>query len=229
MEMHWGTVWESVADVIPDNPAITNGDVTRNWAEYDERAARVASALQAAGIEPHAKVALYLYNGNEYLEAQFGTFKMRGVVINVNYRYLDEELWYLLDNADADFFVRQHYLDFLGREPDAAGLAFWKDQITSCGANAACIEVRRINVSAAFFLSIEFQETGFLVYKLYKAGYGNLPGAPVPVSHAPPPHPPAPRRRAPGHRPQPLRRPALEPAARPEVRASAPIVRRHRP
>jgi subtilisin family serine protease len=88
-----------------------------------------------------------------------------------------------LDNADAQFFVRQHYLDFLNREPDAGGLAFWTNQITSCGTDQACIEIRRINVSAAFFLSIEFQETGYLAYKMYKAGYGNLPGAPVPVRY----------------------------------------------
>ncbi|MGH9959652.1 MAG: DUF4214 domain-containing protein, partial [Pyrinomonadaceae bacterium] len=80
-----------------------------------------------------------------------------------------------------DFFVHRHYLDFLNREPDAAGLEFWTNQITSCGADAACVEVRRINVSAAFFLSIEFQETGFLVYRMYQAAYGSLPGAPVPV------------------------------------------------
>jgi subtilisin family serine protease len=88
-----------------------------------------------------------------------------------------------LDNADAQFFVRQHYLDFLNREPDAGGLAFWTNQITSCGTDQVCIEIRRINVSAAFFLSIEFQETGYLAYKMYKAGYGNLPGAPVPVRY----------------------------------------------
>src|SRR5207302_2271451 len=56
----------------------------------------------------------------------------------------------------ADFFVRQHYLDFLNREPDDAGLAFWTDEITSCGADAHCVEAKRINVSAAYFLSIEF-------------------------------------------------------------------------
>lgn len=88
-----------------------------------------------------------------------------------------------LDNANAQFFVRQHYLDFLNREPDAGGLAFWSGQITQCGTNQACIDDRRINVSAAFFLSIEFQETGYLVYKLYKAGYGNIPGAPVPLTY----------------------------------------------
>ena len=81
----------------------------------------------------------------------------------------------------AGFFVRQHYVDFLNREPDTGGLNFWTNEITSCGADVNCIEVKRINVSAAFFLSIEFQETGYLVYRVYKAGLGNLPGAPVPV------------------------------------------------
>jgi hypothetical protein len=84
----------------------------------------------------------------------------------------------------AAFFVRQHYVDFLNREPDADGLAFWTNQITQCGADAACIELKRINVSAAFFLSIEFQETGYLVYRVHKSAFGNLSnpvGAPVPV------------------------------------------------
>jgi pimeloyl-ACP methyl ester carboxylesterase len=82
---------------------------------------------------------------------------------------------------NAQFFVHQHYLDFLNREPDPDGLAFWTNQITSCGSDSQCIELKRINVSAAYFLSIEFQETGYLVYRMYKAAYGNLPGAPVPV------------------------------------------------
>lgn len=81
----------------------------------------------------------------------------------------------------AGFFVRQHYVDFLNREPDADGLAFWTNQITQCGADTACVELKRINVSAAFFLSIEFQETGYLVYRTYKSGFGNLIAAPVPV------------------------------------------------
>ena len=70
---------------------------------------------------------------------------------------------------DAQFFVRQQYLDFLNREPDAAGLAFWTNEITSCGSDAQCIEVKRINVSAAFFLSIEFQRTGLIAYLANKA------------------------------------------------------------
>jgi hypothetical protein len=71
------------------------------------------------------------------------------------------------------FFVRQHYLDFLNREPDDAGLAFWTGEIEGCGADAQCREVKRVNVSAAFFLSIEFQETGYLAYRFYKAAYGD--------------------------------------------------------
>jgi N-acetylneuraminic acid mutarotase len=83
------------------------------------------------------------------------------------------------------FFVRQHYLDFLNREPDQSGLDFWIQQITSCGNDAQCVEAKRINVSAAFFLSIEFQQTGNLVYKMYKASFGNLPGKPVAADRAP--------------------------------------------
>ena len=81
----------------------------------------------------------------------------------------------------SDFFVRQQYLDFLNRQADADGLAFWTNQINSCGSDQQCIEVKRINVSAAFFLSTEFQETGYLVYRTYKASYGNISGMPVPV------------------------------------------------
>ncbi|HYH86084.1 MAG TPA: matrixin family metalloprotease [Pyrinomonadaceae bacterium] len=82
---------------------------------------------------------------------------------------------------DTQFFVAQQYRDFLSREPDASGLSFWTNEINSCGSNAACREVKRINVSAAFFLSIEFQGTGYLVYRLYKSAFGNLAGKPVPV------------------------------------------------
>ena len=76
----------------------------------------------------------------------------------------------------ASFFVRQHYLDFLNRRPDTDGQSFWTGQITSCGSDAACTEVRRINASGAFFLSIEFQQTGYLVERIYKTSYGDATG-----------------------------------------------------
>ena len=102
MEKQFATIWESIADSIGDSPAVTQGAVTRTWTEYEQRASRIASALVDAGLQPQSKVGLYLYNSNEYLEAQFATFKFRGVPVNVNYRYLDEELLYLLDNSDAE-------------------------------------------------------------------------------------------------------------------------------
>lgn len=81
------------------------------------------------------------------------------------------------------FFVRQHYRDFLNRDPDFAGLQFWSNEINSCGADQQCREIKRINVSAAFFQSIEFQETGFLAYRMYKVAYGDTtsPNVAVPV------------------------------------------------
>jgi hypothetical protein len=82
---------------------------------------------------------------------------------------------------DTQFFVAQHYRDFLSREADLAGLAFWTNEIEQCGTDAQCRDVKRINVSAAFFLSIEFQQTGYFVYRLNKAAFGNPPGRPVPV------------------------------------------------
>ena len=77
---------------------------------------------------------------------------------------------------DAQFFVRQHYHDFLNREADQSGLNFWVGNFTPCGSDAQCIEVTRINVSGAFFLSIEFQQTGYLVERIYKAAYSDADG-----------------------------------------------------
>ena len=89
---------------------------------------------------------------------------------------------------DSTNFVRQHYHDFLNREPDptdVAGLNFWVNQIESCGSDQACRDLRRVNVSAAFFLSIEFQQTGFYVYRTYKTAFADLnpPTVPVPVRY----------------------------------------------
>jgi fatty-acyl-CoA synthase len=105
MELHFATVWEAITDQIGDTTAVVHGDVRRTWTEFDERSARLAAAFADAGLGPDSKIGLYLYNGNEYLEAQYAAFKMRGVAVNVNYRYLDDELWYLLDNADAEALV----------------------------------------------------------------------------------------------------------------------------
>ncbi|MBC8030616.1 MAG: hypothetical protein H7Z16_10935 [Pyrinomonadaceae bacterium] len=77
-----------------------------------------------------------------------------------------------------DIFVGQHYHDFLARHSDNPGQLFWEDQIAACGTNAACIDDRRTSVSAAFFLSIEFQQTGYFVIRIHKAAFGSAASVP---------------------------------------------------
>ncbi|MGB9181513.1 MAG: S8 family serine peptidase [Pyrinomonadaceae bacterium] len=76
---------------------------------------------------------------------------------------------------DARFFVRQHYLDFLNRPADQDGLDYWSSQITQCGTDQNCINSQRIGVSAAYFIELEFQDTGSFIYRFYKASYGVRP------------------------------------------------------
>jgi len=78
-----------------------------------------------------------------------------------------------LDNSDAVFFVRQHYLDFLNREPDSSGLIYWTGQITQCGSDQTCLRNKRIDVSNAFFFELEYQQTGAYTFRLYRAAFGN--------------------------------------------------------
>jgi hypothetical protein len=74
-----------------------------------------------------------------------------------------------------EFFVRQQYLDFLNREPEQAGLDFWSGKLRSCGNNDECLRQRRLDVSAAFFISQEFGESGLYLYDLYEGGLGRRP------------------------------------------------------
>lgn len=102
MMWHFAELFEAVASLVPDRPALIEGDLRRSWREYEDRAARLAALLVEQGIAPDAKVALYGHNSPEFLEAQFAVFKARAVPVNVNYRYVEEELAYLFDNADVE-------------------------------------------------------------------------------------------------------------------------------
>ena len=102
MQYHYASIWETIADAVPDRPALIHGDTSRSWQSFDERAARLAGAFEKAGLKADSKIGHYLYNCNEYIEAHYAAFKMRASPINVNYRYLEEELIYLLDNSDSE-------------------------------------------------------------------------------------------------------------------------------
>jgi len=98
-------LWESVVDSVPDREALVCGTRRLTYAAVEERANRLAHALAARGVEAGDHVGLYLYNGTEYLEAMIAAFKLRAVPVNVNYRYVEGELRYLLDNAEAKAVV----------------------------------------------------------------------------------------------------------------------------
>jgi 3-oxocholest-4-en-26-oate---CoA ligase len=94
-------VWEIAADAVPDAPCQIQGDRVVSWREFDERADGIGQWLLDLGAQKQDKVAHYLYNCPEYLESMFGMFKAGLAPVNTNYRYADEELLYLWDNADA--------------------------------------------------------------------------------------------------------------------------------
>jgi acyl-CoA synthetase (AMP-forming)/AMP-acid ligase II len=94
-------IWERNADRFPDAVAQLQGERSFTWAQFDRRADGIAAALLAAGATHQDKVAHYLYNCPEYLESMFGLFKAGLVPVNTNYRYTEDELAYLWDNADA--------------------------------------------------------------------------------------------------------------------------------
>jgi acyl-CoA synthetase (AMP-forming)/AMP-acid ligase II len=119
LETHYATIWEAIADAMPDRLAIVAGDVRRSWGQYEDRSARLAQVLLDHGLESGDKVGLLLYNGPEYAESQFAAFKNRQLPVNINYRYHDDELVYLLDNADATALVfHSSFGDRVGRVLD---------------------------------------------------------------------------------------------------------------
>ena len=102
MNLDFASVWEMISDIVPDNDALICGEEVVTWKEYDEKSSKIATALSAAGLKANSKAGLYLNNSNEYLIAQNAIFKIGGIPINVNYRYVAEELIYLLDNSDSE-------------------------------------------------------------------------------------------------------------------------------
>ena len=102
MNLDFASVWETISDIIPDNDALICGEEVVSWKEYDLRSSKIASALSEAGLSSNSKAGLYLNNSNEYLICQNAIFKVGGCPINVNYRYVEEELIYLLKNSDSE-------------------------------------------------------------------------------------------------------------------------------
>src|SRR5438874_1569696 len=105
MQYNLADLWERVVDTVPERESLICGDRRLTYAQADERANRLAHHLAEQGVGPGDHVALYLYNGTEYLEGMLAAFKLRAVPVNVNYRYVEEELRYLLDDSDSKAIV----------------------------------------------------------------------------------------------------------------------------
>src|SRR5690554_1998549 len=105
-------LFEMVVDQNLDNeqPALVCGDYRATYPQLEARSNQVAHFLKAKGVKAGDHVGLYMYNGNEYLEAMLACFKIRAVPINVNYRYVNDELLYIFDNADLVGLV--HHREF---------------------------------------------------------------------------------------------------------------------
>ena len=102
MNLDFASVCETIAYIVHENDALICGDEVVSWKDYDLNSSKIATALLNAGLSANSKAGLYLNNSNEYLIAQNAIFKIGGVPINVNYRYMAEELIYLLDNSDSE-------------------------------------------------------------------------------------------------------------------------------
>lgn len=173
--VHFANLWEAIADEVGDRTALIHGDRHVTWREYDGMAARLAEAFTAYGLQPDAKVALYLYNGIEYEVAQYAAFKIRAVPVNVNYRYTDNELLYLLDNSDAEVVVFHSSLgDRVARIRDKAAKLRAVIEVDDGGAHLEGAE-RFEDVVATHEPAARIEGQPDDVYMLYTGGTTGMP------------------------------------------------------
>lgn len=135
-------MYEMVADKVPTRDALVCGDQRATFADLDRRANQLAHYLATRGVGPGDHVGLYMYNGNEYLEGMLACFKIRAVPINVNYRYVRDELLYIFDNADMVACIHNrefagHIAEVLEAAPDLKTRIFVED---GSGADPAAID-----------------------------------------------------------------------------------------
>ena len=105
MQLNYATVVEAMADRLADEPCLIFGDQTTTYGEFDANASRIAQALSRHGLTKDSKVGLFLYNCSEYMEGTLAAYKIRGIPININYRYTGDELLYLLEDCEAEALV----------------------------------------------------------------------------------------------------------------------------
>jgi 3-oxocholest-4-en-26-oate---CoA ligase len=177
-DWNYADVWETVAAVQPRAVAITQGDRNLTWDEFDRGADGVAQFLLDLGVARQDKVAVYLYNSPEYLQATFAAMKVGLVPVNTNYRYGDDELSYLWDNADAVAVVfhgtfAERVERILDRVPGVKGWLWVDDGSGPCPDWATPYE--DVAKSAIGRTRATWGRSGDDLYMLYTGGTTGMP------------------------------------------------------
>jgi acyl-CoA synthetase (AMP-forming)/AMP-acid ligase II len=176
-DWNFATAYEAIADTVGDKPALICDGSIKTWSEFDDRAARLAAILTEHGLDPGSKAGIYLHNSNEYLEVHHGIFKLRGCPINVNYRYQEKELVYLLNNADAEAIIYQaSYADRIAEIKDQLDQVKCLIQVADDSGNAlldGAIDYESAIASATPMPRINRQSDD--LYMLYTGGTTGMP------------------------------------------------------
>jgi acyl-CoA synthetase (AMP-forming)/AMP-acid ligase II len=179
MHFNIADLFESVVDVVPDKEALIAGDRRLSYRALEQRANRVAHALKKQGIGAGDHVGLYLYNSAEFMEVVLGTLKLRAVPININYRYVADELAYMIDNADlkALFFQRELtgvVADVAGRFPALKVKVALEDGSADDLTSAGAVEYEAM-LAAAPDVRDFGARSGDDVYIVYTGGTTGMP------------------------------------------------------
>jgi 3-oxocholest-4-en-26-oate---CoA ligase len=175
---NFADAWEAVAETLPDSPALLHGERVVTWADLDARADGVAAALLDAGVTEGTSIAQYLTNRPEYLESVFAAFKLGLPPVNTNYRYVDDELVYLWDNADtsAVVFEGQYTERIEGIRDRVPGVRAWlwvDDGTGPCPEWASSYE--QAATSGADRTAAPWGRSGDSLYLLYTGGTTGMP------------------------------------------------------
>lgn len=182
MEFNVADLFEAAVDRVPDREVLVCGEQRRTFRELEERANRVAHVLKSLGIGKGHHVGIYAWNCAEWIEAMLGAYKVRAIPINVNYRYVEEELRYLFDNADlvAVVFERQFAPRIAAVAPELPRLRHFicfGDADTA--ARAACEQLGAIDYEEALRSASPERDfearSGDDIYVIYTGGTTGMP------------------------------------------------------
>jgi len=149
-------LFEAAADEWPDRDYIVDERTRRTFAEMDRRANQLAHHLQAQGIKPGDHVGIYALNRVEWVEALWAIFKIRAVWVNINYRYVEDELAYLFDNADLTYLiVEPEYVDRARSvAPQLPMLVSATNMKRRCRAIVMLVILRHVQTMTSIFCSL---------------------------------------------------------------------------